>query len=81
MFKDYTDWTQMPCYYVIATTGMRRAWLAGPYPTYDAADAALPAAQLWALTRSTNDCSPDYQYTVTIHHNGETRSILGGPVR
>jgi hypothetical protein len=77
MFDKHTDWTQGPCYYVMAYQGCRRVWLAGPYHTATDAEAALPRARRWALLQSGDKNAAGYRYDVYQHSNGETRTILG----
>jgi hypothetical protein len=77
MFAKYTDWTQYPCYYVIAFKGNRRAYLAGPYRTAADADRAFHHVTAWALTRSGDKEAKSYHYRVSQEYTGETRGILG----
>ena len=77
MFATQTGWTDQPCYYAIATFGIRRAWLAGPFPTLAEADAVLPRAQRWALRESGDRFAAVYSYEVLRHYNGHQHSILG----
>jgi hypothetical protein len=77
MFAKQLAWTETPCFYVVAYSGSHRAWIAGPYPTHDEAEAALPRAQRWAILESADPKAPDYRYEVAEHWDGELRSILG----
>jgi hypothetical protein len=77
MFDNQTKWTETECFYVIASKGFHRAWIAGPYRTQSQADAVLPRAIRWAV-RQSGDCDAQhYTYRVASHYNGEVRSILG----
>ena len=77
MFATQTGWTDQPCYYAIATFGIRRAWLAGPFPTHAEADDVLPRARRWALRESGDRHAAVYTYEVLRHYNGHQHSILG----
>ena len=77
MFDEHTQWTERPCYYVIACHHFRRAWLAGPFQTRAEADTMLPHVVSWATSASRDPEAGSYNYQVTEHYNGEVRSILG----
>jgi hypothetical protein len=77
MFDNHTLWTESPCYYVMAFSRMRRAWLAGPYPTASDAQKVLPHVRQWALQQSGDPKSASYRYSVIRHYNGNTHAILG----
>jgi hypothetical protein len=76
MFDKQTHWTDSPCYYVMAYSRLRRAWLAGPYPTAKAAEEVLPRARRWAIRQSGDRHAASYRYEVMRHFNGDTHSIL-----
>ena len=77
LFEHHTDWTDEPCYYVVAFKGNRRAWLAGPYATRGEAEDVLPRAKRWAIRDSGDKQAASYHYRVAQHYNGHDRSILG----
>ena len=77
MFDRQTAWTTLPCYCVMPYCTIRRAWLAGPYPTAAAAHEVVPRARRWALRQSGDAQAASYRYEVYQHFDGETRSILG----
>jgi hypothetical protein len=77
LFEHHTDWTDEPCYYVVAVDGCRRATLAGPYLTRGEADDVLPRAKRWAIRDSGDHQAARYRYHVAQHYNGHDRSILG----
>ncbi len=79
MFDEHTQWTQRPCYYVIAFQGFQRAWLAGPYRTRAEADTLLPRVAAWATSSRRDADATNYDYRVAQHDNGQVRSILGEP--
>ena len=71
------DWTSGPCWYVVADTGERRIWLAGPFRTRDEAAGVAPQAALWAVFRSGDEHAGSYQYGVHQHGHGRQPSALG----
>ena len=77
MFDNHTLWTEGPCYYVVAYSRLRRAWLAGPYPTAKSAEDVLPRVRQWAFQQSGDRNAASYRYDVMRHYNGDTHSILG----
>jgi hypothetical protein len=77
MLDKQTQWTENPCYYVIAFQAFRRAWLAGPYRTRAEADTVLPHVVSWATSQSGDTEATNYTYRVDQYHHGGVRSILG----
>jgi hypothetical protein len=77
IFQAQTEWTNEPCYYVIAFRNFQRAWLAGPYRTHTEASRVFPRSVRWAVRQSGDPEAMHYVYQVFQHHDGQTRSILG----
>ena len=74
------EWTDGPCWYVVADTGERRIRLAGPFRTRDEAGAAAPRAVVWAALRSGDEHAGGYQYRVDLQGDGRRPSVLGRAV-
>jgi hypothetical protein len=77
LFEYHTDWTDDPCFYVVAFDFNRRACLAGPYGTRGETEDVLPRAKRWAIRESKDKDAVSYHYHVCQHYNGHDRSILG----
>jgi hypothetical protein len=77
MFDSHTEWTYQPCWYVVARHKHQRAWLAGPYRTYDEAAGIAVRCLGWALGESGDGHAARYGYQVYQHYDGQVRSILG----
>jgi hypothetical protein len=77
LFEKHTGWTDAECYYVVAFSGFRRAWLAGPYATQSMAEDVVPRVVRWAIHESGDEHAGNYHYRIAQHHHGHDRSILG----